>query len=544
MADRKKVWHSSFYSGQTMTRITSRKNHIFAIAVILIISFCVYARSIGFDFLITWDDDVYITQNDAIKGFSIPTIAAAFSSFYVGIYAPVLITSYMLDYSIWGLNPAGFHLSNILLHSMNGVILFFLMTRLKLSTPAAAAASILFLIHPVQVETVAWITERKNILGLLFMLLSLHSWIQWREHPGEEGKKRYYWLAVFLFLLSLLSKGAITFVFPLLLAAYSYSYDNAFKPGKLLSGISPFFALSVIFSLMALFAQSAEFSGGRIDQQKGVWFFTMPPVFAAYIGHVLWPDDLLPSYLPGYRNSADSTVLLSISLLVLFFTAVILLIRRERKMLFWFSCILVPMLPVSHIIPFITLMNDRYLYIPMTGVAGVAAFYGDRILLKADGVKKNVTCAIVIGVLIAIGALSFQQTGIWKNDVTLWTYLIDRSAPNALFYWRLGEAHRLSGNPAASMDAYGKALEINPENLRAHRGAAEALLQLGQPERAIPHAMFIVRKLPTLHLGFTLLGEAYIQMGERDKAGSALGRAIQLSPKDARTAAALQTLAK
>lgn len=527
-----------------MTGITIRKNHIFAIAILMVVSFCVYARSIGFDFLITWDDDVYITQNSAIKGFSIPTIAAAFSSFYVGIYAPVLIISYMLDYTLWGINPAGFHLSNILLHSMNGVILFFLMTRLKLSIPAAAVASILFLIHPVQVETVAWVAERKNILGLFFMLLSLHSWIQWREHPDDSEKKRYYWLAVFLFLLSLLSKAPITFVFPLLLAAYSYSYDSSFRPRKLFPEIIPFLALSVIFSLVALFAQSAEFSGGRIDQQKGIWLFTMPTVFVTYIGNVMWPHTLLPSYLPVYRNSTDSTVLLSISLLVLLFAAVILLVRKERRLFFWFSCMLVPMLPVSHIIPFITLMNDRYLYIPMTGVAGVAAFYGDRIFLKADCMKKTFTWAIIIGVIIALGSLSVRQTGIWKNDVVLWTYLIDNSTPNALFYWRLGEAHRLSGNAALSMDAYGRALEINPDHLRAHRGAAEALLQLGRPELAIPHALFIVRKLPNLHLGFTLLGEAYIQLGERDRAVSALSRALQLAPKDSRTAAALQTLAK
>lgn len=535
--------HEVTADGQ-MLGITRHKNTIIAIAILLALSFCVYARAIGFDFLLTWDDDVYITQNEAIKGFSLPNLVAAFSSYYVGIYAPALIISYMLDYTLWGMNPAGFHLSNILFHSLNGIILFLLMTRLKLSICAATAAAAIFLIHPVQVESVAWITERKNILGLLFMLLSLYTWIYWREHSEEDGKKRYYWLAVFLFLCSLLSKAAITFVFPLLLAAYCYSYDISFNPRKLLPRITPFLALSVIFSLAALFAQSAEFSGGRVDQQRGIWLFTMTPVFTAYISHVVWPHELLPSYMPGYRNSADSTVVSAIIFLILFFGATILLIKKERALLFWFSCILVPMVPVSHIIPFITLMNDRYLYIPMIGVAGVAAFYGDRLYLKTEGLKRNVTIAVVIGVLIALGSLSFRQSAIWRNDVALWTYLIEKSSPNALFYWRLGEAHRLSGNAATAMDSYNRALEINPDNLRAHRGAAEALLQLNRPDLAIPHALFIVRKLPKLHLGFTLLGEAYIQLGERGQAESALSRALQFAPKDQRTINAIATLKK
>jgi len=529
------------FSGQAMN-ITIRKHYVIAIAIVIVIVFSVYARSIGFDFLATWDDDVYITQNDAIKGFSIPNLKAAFSSFHVGIYAPLQIISYMFDYTLWGLNPAGFHLSNILLHSLNGIMLFFLLTRLNTSILSATLASILFLVHPVQVETVAWVTERKNILALFFMLLSLHAWIFWRLEAGKADKKRYYLCALTLFLLALLSKAPLAFIFPLLLAAYTYSYDNSFKTGKLFTALAPFATLSVIFSVIALYAQSAEFSGGRIEQQKGFWLFTMPPVFAKYIGHLVWPHTLLPSYLPVYRQSADLTAILSIVLLLLLSGAVIVLARKERRLVFWVSCILVPMLPVSQIIPFVTLMNDRYLYIPLTGVAGVAAFYGDRIFLLAHGLKKNIAAGAIIGILVILGLLSIRQTGIWKNDVVLWSYLIENSAPNALFHWRLGEARRLSGNPAAAMADYDRALKINPDYLRAHRGAAESLLQLGKPELAIPHSLFIVRKLPQFHLGFTLLGEAYLKLGELDKAESALSRASQLSPNDRRTVAALQAL--
>lgn len=523
---------------------TIRKDHVIALAVILAVTLCVYGRTIGFEFLATWDDNVYITQNSSVKGFSLPNLKAAFSSFHVGNYAPIQIISYMVDYTVWGLNPAGFHLGNILLHAANGAILFLLMTRLNISILAAAAASIIFLAHPVQVETVAWVSERKNILALLFMLLSLHVWSVWRDQSSGPGKKRLYLLSLVLFLLALLSKASLAIVFPLLLAAYTWSYDNSCGIRKIFTPLLPYLALSVLFCLIALYAQSAEFSGGREEQLKGIWLFTMPPVFAKYIGLILWPHELLPSYLPVYRQNADATVFLSGALLLLCAAAATLLIRAERRLLFWFAFIIVPLLPVSQIIPFVTLMNDRYLYIPMTGVAGLAALWGNRLIHRTTGVKTALVKGGAIGLLLLLAALSFRQTGIWKNDVVLWQYLIQHSAPSALYQWRLGEALRFSGDPGTAMAAYDRALQLSPDYLRGHWGAAEALLQMEKPELAIPHALFIVRKLPQSHLGFTLLGEAYLKLGERSKAESALSRAIQLSPQDSRTVAAWQMLAR
>jgi len=524
--------------------ITSGKNHGIAIACIIAATLCVYARSIGFEFLATWDDNLYITQNAAIKGFSLANLATAFSSFHVGNYAPIQILSYMFDYTLWGLSPAGFHLSNILLHTANGILLFWLITRLNIPMFAAAAASILFLIHPVQVETVAWVSERKAILALLFMLLSLHAWISRTEEPDERGQRRLYLYSLALFLLALLSKGTIGVIFPLLLAAYSCSYDRSVNAGKLFSAMIPYLALAIIFSVIALYAQSAELSGGRVEQQPGAWLWTMPPVFAKYIGLVLWPGELLPSYLPVYRQGVDAEAILSLALLGLLAGAAALAVRHDRRMLFWFAWVVVPLLPVSQIIPFVTLLNDRYLYMPMIGIAGLAAVLGNRLLLRTNRVQAALVKGGALGLLLLLATLSFRQARIWKNDVVLWEYLIERSAPSALYQWRLGEAHRFSGNPGAAMAAYAAALQLSPDYLRGHWGAAEALLQLDKPEQAIPHALFIIRKLPKSHLGFTLLGEAYLKLGERDKAESALARAIQLSPGDSRTAAALQLLAR
>jgi tetratricopeptide (TPR) repeat protein len=189
-------------------------------------------------------------------------------------------------------------------------------------------------------------------------------------------------------------------------------------------------------------------------------------------------------------------------------------------------------------------MNDRYLYFPLTGLAGVTALLTDKAILQGRATAKRIVVALAVVLTVVLGGIACRQTGIWKNDVVLWSHLIEKSPPPPLYFWRLGEAYRFSGNPSAAVAAYYRSLELNPDYAKAHLGAAEALLQAGRPAEALNHALVIVRKFPARPLGFTLMGEAYLQLGERDKAESALSRAIQLSPRDSRTVAALKMLAR
>lgn len=517
-----------------------RKTHLIVAAVIILVSGCIYGRTLGFAFLPSWDDSVYITGNGAIKGFSPANLAAAFSSFHAGNYAPVQTLSYLLDYMLWGLNPAGYHLANVVYHTLSAIVFFLLLRRLGCSVFAAGAGALLFLVHPLQVESVAWVSERKNLLAGLFLLLTLHCWIPRRGAPESATGLRL--LSLVPFLLALLAKGAIAIVFPLVLAAYVLSFPTKLPLKRLALLLVPHLLLSLVFAAVAIYAQSAELSGGRLAQQPGVWLFTMPPVFARYLEHLLWPVDLLPSYLPVYRQHIDAAVLLSLLLVLLLGILAYMRIRKDRRILFWIVCTLAPLLPVAQLIPFVAQMNDRYLYLPLLGIGGLVAVGIDRVATLERPAVRTALRAGVAGLLLSLALLSFRQTAIWKTDVDLWTYLIAHSPPTALYQWRLGEAYRFAGEPLPALAAYQQALALNPGNLRAHRGMAETLLQQGNGEQAIPHALAIIRTLPRLSLGFTLLGEAYLLTGERDKAAAALSRARQLDPADRRTATDLERL--
>ena len=147
--------------------------HIFALLILSGVTFALYWQALGHNFLIYWDDNGYVTRNLTIQRVTWENIKTAFTSLYMGNYAPVQILSYMFDYSIWGMRPAGFIFTNILIHIANGILFYYLLTRLSWQRLTACAAALIFLIHPVQVESVVWVSERKNVLSMLFFLLSL-----------------------------------------------------------------------------------------------------------------------------------------------------------------------------------------------------------------------------------------------------------------------------------------------------------------------------------------------------------------------------------
>lgn len=514
-------------------------------SLLLLITFnlLAFAGGIAGDFLHTRDDTVFILKHPllSITTHTPSSIAAFFTTFHYGNYAPLQFLSYLADVCLWGFNPVGFHVVNLLFHIINATLFLFLLVRHSIKPAYSLAAALLFSVHPVQVETVVWIAERKNILCLFFIILTLHAWTSWGKSINADNRdNKYYWLALFLFLLALLSKSAAVYC-PIILTAYISSYCKPVKWQEALLRLLPFFMLSLLFSFIAWKSQSVFHGGGRLAERSGNWFFTMPPVFAKYIKLVLWPDKLLPAYSSGYRDQADVEVYTSLIILIVFFSLAAYLIRRNRVQLFWFSCLLAPILPVSHIIPFASLMNDRYLYMPMIGVSGVLALSLQQLPhLERSARITGIALFTAISVLFVV--LSNRQTKIWNDDVTLWRYVISHSPPNAVFFWMLGEGERLSGFPEESLKSYGKSLELDPKNLRSKLGAAEAFLALKRPSEAIPLALDIIRSSPKFHLGFTLLGEAYLQLGEREKAESALSMALQLAPTEERILLAINNL--
>ena len=491
--------------------------HLPILAFLVMAVIAVYGRTIGHDFLSNWDDTVYVTANSSIQGFSAANIRTVFSNYYAGNYAPVQMLSYMLDYTLWGLWPGGFLLTNIIFHTLNGLLFYLLLLRLHGERLLAAVGAAIFLLHPVQVESVAWISQRKNLLALFFMMLAWLAYIRYRDSAGGKNR-RAYWSALVMFACALLSKSAAVF-FPVVLLLHDGCFSAERRKVRLLDKV-PFFVLAGAVSFMAILSQSPEvtgwsgmdFGGRRAWHGGSPWttLLTMLPVFCRYLRMIVWPSDLSALYAPPLHLTPDSTVLTAA--LILF--AVVLLAWRlylcDRCLGFWPIFSALAILPVSQIIPLVTLMNDRYLYFPMLGVAALG---GAGAIVLRERTSLRVTMGGALALLLTLAAVSAQRVGVWKNSRTLWRDAV-KKVPEKFDAWEgLGEAYHLSAPvslPEADY-AYSRAYRIyssGPNNLY---NLARVKIQLGDDLKG---AMLLKRLLkinPEYVIGWAELGDIYLK---------------------------------
>lgn len=393
---------------------------------LFIATLALYAITAGFDFQIGWDDDIYVLENATISFLSLQNIHDAFTGYYGGNYAPVQIISYMVDYALWGLNPAGYHLMNVLIHALNGVLLYQLLRRaFNLPEFDAFAAAAIFLFHPVQVETVAWISQRKSLLAIGFFLSALICYAAYHR----TGKRWPYLLAIGSMAAAVLSKS-VAVVFPLMTILYDLTtpVQQPRSRTKLIMDKVPFILVSVAAGLMAIDSQSLDYGGGRRQFHGGspfATFVTMIPVLTAYLQDCIWPFGLSPSYDIMIREKPDPMVLASLIVILLVAWGGYLLYRHKRELFFWYAFFFVCLLPVLQIVPLITLKNDRYLYLPLIGFAVLLAVAIQKTLQFLTDHRIAWGRYPIIGMLLLLPILSFRQTLFWRNDLTLWNHAMD-----------------------------------------------------------------------------------------------------------------------
>jgi 4-amino-4-deoxy-L-arabinose transferase-like glycosyltransferase len=173
------------------TIIEKIRPHLLPVIVLSCLTFVVYANTLGHDFLLNWDDRLYVVDNETIQGITGEHLKDAFTRFYIGNYAPLHIISYMIDYTLWGMRPSGYILSNVLIHAVNGILFYLLLFRMNRRRALGFIAAFIFLLHPVQVESVSWISQRKNLLAMFFFLLSFHLYISYRTAEKPQSTLFY-----------------------------------------------------------------------------------------------------------------------------------------------------------------------------------------------------------------------------------------------------------------------------------------------------------------------------------------------------------------
>ncbi|ACM22133.1 hypothetical protein Geob_3795 [Geotalea daltonii FRC-32] len=450
-------------SSQTNSRIWSNRETIAYFLLFVAAVFLVYSDTFSHQFLINWDDDNYVLGNTAAHGVSLEHLKLAFTNFYVQNYAPVQIISYMLDYEFWGLNPVGFKATNQLLHALNGLLFFHLLERLTRQRVASLLAAGIFLLHPVQVETVAWISQRKNLLAMLFFLLSFIWYIRYREGRGL----RLYAASMIAFLLALLAKSVVV-ILPFSLFLFDLCAEDG-RPRFNLRNKIPYVLIALATGCLAILSQShylnkspgiRAYPGGNLITTA----YTMTPVLAEYLRDCFCPAWLSPHYITKIRTAPDMAFFLS-GLLVLSLVALgMVLYRRKRWYFFWYAFFFIGLLPVAQIVPLITLKNDRYLYFPMLGFSAVISFAFCSLAQRRGWPKKGVALLVAL-VFAGMIPTTWNQTKQWRSAIVLWNYAVRINPENWLGWRMLVLAYSREGDGSGAIRALGILNELKAKHV-------------------------------------------------------------------------------
>src|SRR5437870_3095596 len=480
--------------------------------LIALVTFAAFLPTLQNQF-VTWDDGKNFLENAHYRGLGWTHIRWMWTT-HLGHYIPLTWMTLGLDYLLWGMNPFGYHLTNLLLHAANAVVFFFVARRiltLALPSPserghalavAAGFAALVFAIHPLRVESVAWVTERRDVLSGLFYLSAILMYLRACER-GARGRG-WYWAAVGLFAGALLSKSMVVnlpFVL-LILDVYPLRRLGGFvgwwsEPARrIYIEKIPFVLLAAAASAIAVMAQSSVHAAASLAQ------LSLPGrlVVSAYgLGFYLWkmvvPVNLSPLYeLPRTMDPVAPPFILSYAL-VLAITAIVLALRRPVPGLpaAWvaYVVVLLPVLGILQSGPQIA--ADRYTYLAGLGWASLA---GAGLLSTWRRWPPFVLTGLAVVLLSGLGTLTWNQVEVWHDSEKLWTHALAIDPKTSMAQFGLGRVLADQGKPAEAIEHYRQALNIKPDYGAAHYNWGVVLGQQGKPAEAIEHYRQALRIRP------------------------------------------------
>jgi len=504
-----------------------------------LLAIAVFLPTLGNGF-VNWDDPYYIYENLHIRHLDLRWI---FTAVVVSNYHPLTLLSHTLDYRLFGLNPMGHHITNIILHAINSAFVFLLAKRLLrggyksgYALPAMAAA-LLFAVHPLHVESVAWASERKDVLSAFFFLLALLSYLRYARGPR---KGLYYGLTLIIFILALLSKPmAVTLPAVLLLLDY-YPLKRPVNNRLLIEKI-PFFALSAASAIVTLWAQESGGSLRSFDTHSiATRLYIAAQAVTFYPYKLILPANLSPYYPMPHNTRLFSLPFISSLILIIVITllCLIALMRKKRWPITLWAFYLVTLLPVSGLVTVGgQVVADRYAYIPTMvffllagGIIGVVTKAGN------SGRIKAVTYMVLILIIALFGLQAIRQEYFWRDSITLMSRAITLYPDSAtLPYTNRGLVHEKEGNLPLALKDYNKAIAISPGFSDAYINRGIIYGESSLFDKAIDDFSRAISLDPSSAKAYMNRGAVYMREGDYESALKNLRRAIALDPKDATT---------
>ena len=505
--------------------------------------FGVYWQVHGFDY-VNYDDPDYASENPmVIGGISLKSIVWAFTHVYAANWHPLTWISHMLDCQIFGVKPGGPHVINVLFHAANAILLFLLLRRITGAQWASAVIAAVFALHPLHVESVAWISERKDVLSTFFGLFSLLVYARYVEqkkagHP--KAKTSFIW-ALVLFALSLMSKPMLV-TLPCLMLLLDFwplqrIENNGWRTffsrpfGLLVKEKWPWFALVVILSITTLFAQSV--AAATSEGYPVPWrVFNSVDSYFWYVEKTFWPTKLAFFYPLAHAIPVKVFVVSLVCLLII--TAAACATIKRWPFFFvgwaWFLGTLVPVIGLVQVGSQST--ADRYSYISMVGLL-IAFITGAQLYFSGRRIKI-LTGGIAAGILLVVlGTATFLQVRYWKNTVTLCRRALDVTHDNVTALNNLGVYYYEKGQNDNAEKLYRVALEISPSAPDVHENLGHVLAKKGDTNGALFEYQEAVRLNPNDASLQNRLAETFVKRGKNEDALPHLSEAARLKPDNA-----------
>jgi Flp pilus assembly protein TadD len=571
-------------------RVQARGGFLIRGLVLAALVAAVFLPVARFDF-VNFDDDVYITENQTVRqGLTGAGARWAFTATDLGNY-PLAWLSHMADVTLFGLNPHGHHAVSLLLHGANTLLLFVVLTRMTGAVGRSFVVAALFGVHPLHVEPVAWVAERKELLATFFWMLSTGIYLAYvRRRPGRLPRGAWYAALLLSFSLGMSAKpllATLPFVLLLLdlwpLGRWS---PGAGAPGPagpvpvrvLLLEKAPLLLVAVAGTLFTFVEQE---SGGAFSPTPGLMFFTVKVAnaltsYTAYLGKALWPTGLSVFYPHPLGRQPAWMPFTALAALVVVSALAVRGARRFPALTvgwFWYVGSLVPVIGLVQLGE--QGMADRYTYVPLIGIF-VAACWSTG---QWWGRGRRLALARGIGVsllVVALAGAARRQTGFWENSTTLFTHALAVTADNHVAHVNLGAAlakegrtgeaesqfqqalrlrplqaeallgigtiHARTNRPAQAVEEFRQVVALQPGNLRARYNLGTALAQLGRSGDALEQFREILRLDPRHAAAHNNLGIVYFGQGNLDAAEEHFRAALSLEPGNEYARANLETV--
>lgn len=518
--------------------MSSRRTELLIYALLTAAVLAVFWQTLGHDFT-NYDDVAYVTENSHVRtGLTIPNIEWALAAMHASNWHPITWMSHMLDCTLHGANPRGHHATNLLFHLANTLLLFGLLKRLTGCRWRSAFVAALFAVHPLHVESVAWVAERKDVLSAFFWMLTIWAYVRYTERR-DAGR---YMLVVLAFTLGLMSKPMLV-TLPITLLLLDY-----WPLGRFGKGISPVTAIREKIPLLMLsaascavtFAAQREGSAvGRLDQLPlGERTANAASAYITYIIKMAYPTRLAVFY-PHPEGKLPMLCVAGAWMLLAGITFVAVRLRNKPYVLFGWLWYLITLVPVIGLVQVgWQAMADRYTYMPLVGLFiaitwGISESLGDW--ASRSGRSRSIPLsAVSLAVVVALGVAAWRQAGYWKNSITLFTHALQVTGNNVVAENNLAMALQSEGKTGEAIAHYRTAIRMKPGWEDAHYNLARTFLASGHKDEAIAEFRKALRIYPGDAEALNNLGAALMLKGRVAEAVSLFSEATRLQPDHVR----------